>query len=70
MREAEPLARVGCDELVVNRDRLESLRARAARLSPEQIQGAIRAIEQTEQYVLRENVQARLALEALALALP
>jgi DNA polymerase-3 subunit delta' len=64
------LARLGCEELVVNRDRLEPLRARAVALSPDQIRAAIRAIERTEQYVMRENVQPRLALEALALALP
>jgi DNA polymerase III subunit delta' len=63
------LVRTGCEELVVNRDQLEPLRARAASLSPDQIQGAIRTIEQTEQY-LQENVQPRLALEAMALALP
>jgi DNA polymerase III subunit delta' len=63
------LARAGCEELVVNRDRLDALRARAASLSTADIRGAIRAIEQTEQY-LAENVQPRLALEAMVLALP
>jgi DNA polymerase-3 subunit delta' len=63
------LVRAGCEELVVNRDRLEPLRARAVSLSTAEIRGAIRAIEQTSQF-LSENVQPRLALEGLALALP
>jgi DNA polymerase-3 subunit delta' len=63
------LVRSGCEELVVNRDRLDDLRARAGSLSPADIRDAIRAIGRTEQY-LQENVQPRLAIEALALALP
>jgi DNA polymerase-3 subunit delta' len=63
------LVRVGCEELVVNRDQLETLRGRASGLSVEQINGALRSIELTAQY-LEENVQPRLALESLVLSLP
>lgn len=63
------LVRAGCEELVVNRDRLDALRKRAAGLSVGQAHRALRAIEQTNQY-LAENVQARIALEYLLLSLP
>jgi DNA polymerase-3 subunit delta' len=63
------LVRTGCEELVVNRDQIEALRARAEGLEVEQIRGAIRSIEQTAQF-LDENVQPRIALESLALSLP
>ncbi len=63
------LVRTGCEEMVVNRERLPELRARAGRLSVRQAGAALRAIEQTSLY-LAENVQPRLALELLLLSLP
>jgi DNA polymerase-3 subunit delta' len=63
------LVRAGCDELVVNKDRSAELRRRAQRLTIEQAAQALRAIEQTSQY-LTENVQPRIALELLLLSLP
>ena len=63
------LVRSGCEELVVNWDRMPQLRERAARLSVEEVRAAIGAIEAARQQ-LDENVQPRLALELLALSLP
>lgn len=63
------LVRTGCEELVVNRDRLDALRRRAAGLSVDQAERALRSIEQTKQY-LAENVQPRIAIELLLLSLP
>jgi len=63
------LVKAGCEDLVVNRDQLDDLRARAATTSLADIHAALRAVEVTELF-LHENVQPRLALESLALALP
>ena len=63
------LVQAGCDELVVNRDRLDRLRGYGQSMSIAQAYGALRSVEQTVQY-LSENVQPRLALELLSLSLP
>lgn len=63
------LVKTGCEDLVVNRDQLDDLRTRATASSLADIHAALRAVEVTELF-LQENVQPRLALESLALALP
>lgn len=63
------LVQSGCEELVVNRDRLDRLRGYSQSVSIAQAHSALRSIEQTVQY-LSENVQPRLALELLSLSLP
>jgi DNA polymerase-3 subunit delta' len=59
----------GCPELVANLSRTDSLEPKAKALSSAQIASAIRAIQQTLEYVER-NVNLRLALENLMLRLP
>ena len=58
-----------CPELVTNRSRKAGIESKARDLSPAQIVTAIRAIQQTIEYVER-NVNMRLALENLMLRLP
>jgi DNA polymerase-3 subunit delta' len=63
------LACAGCDQLVVNRDLLESVQAVAQQTNLESAQQASRAsIELLDQ--LEQNVNARLALEVLFLGWP
>ena len=59
----------GCPELVTNLSRTDSLEPKAKALSSAQVASAIRAIQQTLEYVER-NVNLRLALENLMLRLP
>ena len=59
----------GCPELVTNLSRKASLEPKARALSSEQIASAMRAIQQTLEYV-EQNANLRLALENLMLRLP
>jgi DNA polymerase-3 subunit delta' len=56
-------------ELVINVDQVAALKSVAAKNSPSRAAGAIELIHRTRQQLL-ENVNPRLALEALALGLP
>ena len=59
----------GVPELVTNASRVDTLQLAAKSLSSAQISGAVTAIQETSQY-LERNVNARLAMEELMLALP
>jgi len=59
----------GCDEFVVNRDQMETVRHMAEVSSPGDVRRFIGAIMETAGY-LRRNVSSRLAVEALLLKLP
>ena len=59
----------GQEELVVNWDRLDVLRERAARLTVGEARNGLRAVELARLH-LDENVQPRLALELMTLTLP
>ena len=59
----------GVPELVTDLSRMDTLRATAEALSSDQIAGAVRAVRDTSDY-LERNVNLRLALEGLMLALP
>lgn len=63
------LTRAGCEELVGNWDHLEELRRRARSFSVEQIRSVLSCVEETL-VRLAQNVNPRLALEALLLSLP
>ncbi len=57
----------GCEELVVNLDYLEALQRQARQHGLEQAHGALRGIESAQQRI-EQNVNPRLALEALLLS--
>jgi DNA polymerase-3 subunit delta' len=59
----------GATDFVTNLSRLESLKAAAEELSSAQITSVIKAVQETME-LLERNVNARLALEQLMLALP
>ena len=63
------LVREGLAESITNLSRLDALSELAGRLSLVQVVGAVRAIEETRDH-LERNVNPRLALENLMLALP
>jgi hypothetical protein len=63
------LVSAAASELVINVDQLAALRSVATKHSPARAAAAIELIHRTTQE-LRENVNPRLALEALALGLP
>jgi DNA polymerase-3 subunit delta' len=63
------LAQQGLDEAVVNLDRRDDLRAAARRYGPEQVTGALRALEDALRR-LAANTNPRLAFEVLLLELP
>lgn len=59
----------GCEDLVVNHDRLERLRALSRRLTAEVVLGCLQALRAARQRLL-EQVNPRLVLEELLLRLP
>jgi DNA polymerase III subunit delta' len=63
------MAGLGCDELVVNRDRIDDIRARSRGLEPRQVDGALASVESAMIH-LSQNVNVRLALDVMLLGLP
>jgi DNA polymerase-3 subunit delta' len=63
------LTQEGCPDLVVNADRLEILQREAGRHSPQEARGFLDVLTQAGKN-LRQNVNPRLALEVLVLAVP
>ncbi|MCL5026142.1 MAG: DNA polymerase III subunit delta', partial [Chloroflexi bacterium] len=63
------LLQAGCDDLLTNVDFEGELREQARRLTLAQVRAGLRALEEAGTR-LRANVNARLALEAMMLALP
>ena len=63
------LLRVGCDDLVVHRDLRDELGRVVAGLTLRQVHAALASVRACGQH-LRQNVSARLALEAMVLAWP
>lgn len=59
----------GTPDLIVNLDRQAELAVQAVRYSPQQVEGALQDVLQTARRI-RANVNARLAMDVLALRLP
>jgi DNA polymerase-3 subunit delta' len=63
------LAKAGCQAMVVNADRAEALQRETRRYSLAQVRAFLESLRAAGQQ-LRQNVNPRLALEVLVLAIP